>query len=232
MGRRWRAARPGCRPPSPIGPGSPQLPPFPHDPPSPLPPLPSPLAPPRRQATAGAGQDGTGRAGRGARRDGAEVSGGAGPAPGAGPGAGPGLGRAGVGSARAVPCPSPRSLPRPVTPSLPCRGSQDGGETGGPEPAQRRHHAHHQGGGGCPAGAAGGHTDTRTHTDRQTDTAPPGLPVPRVRRPKPPGGSGPCGASAARRAPREAGSLPPPGLCLRENNPISGGRRLASELLR
>lgn len=33
---------------------------------------------------------------------------------------------------------------------------------------------------------------TRTHGQGHTDTAPPALPVPRVRRPKPPGGSGPA----------------------------------------
>lgn len=36
----------------------------------------------------------------------------------------------------------------------------------------------------------GGHTDRPGHGP--TGTAPPGLPVPRVRRPKPPGGSGPA----------------------------------------
>lgn len=50
--------------------------------------------------------------------------------------------------------------------------------------------------GGC--GRAHGQTDghgqgqTRTHGQGHTDTAPPALPVPRVRRPKPPGGSGPA----------------------------------------
>lgn len=39
------------------------------------------------------------------------------------------------------------------------REAQDGGETGGPQPAQRRHHPHHQRGGGCRAAGLGAQTE-------------------------------------------------------------------------